>query len=182
MEVIPTTLPEIKLIRPIRLDDDRGFFSETFNQSRLKDLGITFTPIQDNHVLSHRRGTVRGLHWQIPPMAQAKLVRVLRGAIYDVVVDIRPGSPNFGRHVAVELDDSSWTQLFVPAGFAHGYCTLTDQCEVFYKVDRPWSKSHERGLRWNDPALDIPWPVGADAVVTPRDLAFPHLSAIKEAS
>lgn len=176
MEVVPTALPEVKLIRPARFGDERGFFSETFNRNRLEEAGIAFSPIQDNHALSRRRGTVRGLHWQAAPLAQAKLVRVLKGAILDVVVDIRPTSPTFGGHVAVELDAGSWLQLFIPTGFAHGYCTLSDDTEVFYKVDQPWSKAHERGLRWNDPALNIRWPVAAEqAVVHPRDAAFPFL-------
>ncbi len=182
MEVIPTALPEVKLIRPARFGDERGFFSETFNRQRLEEAGITFAPIQDNHACSHARGTVRGLHWQAAPVAQAKLVRVLKGAMFDVVVDIRPHSPSFGRHVAVELDADSWQQLFIPAGFAHGYCTLTTDCEVFYKVDRPWSKPHERGLRWDDPALGISWPVARDRVVIhPRDAAFPLLDAVEAA-
>lgn len=182
MEVIPTALPEVKLIRPARFGDERGFFSETFNRDRLEEARIAFSPFQDNHACSRARGTVRGLHWQAAPLAQAKLVRVLRGAIFDVAVDIRPGSPTFGRHAAVELDADNWLQLFVPAGFAHGYCTLTADCEVFYKVDRPWSKAHERGLRWNDPALAIPWPVPPEqAVIHPRDAAFPLLGAVEAA-
>jgi dTDP-4-dehydrorhamnose 3,5-epimerase len=179
MDIIPTPIPEIILIRPRRLADKRGFFSETFNQNHLKQAGITFSPIQDNHALSHQKGTIRGLHWQAHPMAQAKLVRVLKGAIFDVVVDIRPASPTFGRHVAVELDAESWLQMFIPPGFAHGYCTLTPDAEIFYKVDRPWSQPHERGLRWNDPDLGIPWPVTPEqAVLNPRDAAFPLLHAL----
>lgn len=182
MEVIPTALPEVKLIRPARFGDERGFFSETFNRNRLEDAGIAFSPIQDNHALSRRQGTVRGLHWQTAPLAQAKLIRVLKGAIFDVAVDIRPHSPSFGHHVAVELDAESWLQLFIPAGFAHGYCTLTAESEVFYKVDRPWSKAHERGLRWNDPALAIPWPVHPEqAALNPRDAAFPLFDAMEAA-
>lgn len=182
MEVIPTALPEVKLLRPKRFSDERGFFSETFNRQRFEDAGITFAPIQDNHALSHATGTVRGLHWQAAPMAQAKLVRVLKGAIFDVVVDIRPASPTFGRHAAVELDAGGWQQLYIPAGFAHGYCTLSADCEVFYKVDRPWSKPHERGLRWNDPALGIDWPVKCEqAVIHPRDAGFPLLDAVEAA-
>lgn len=182
MEVIPTALPEVKLLRPARFDDERGFFSETFNRQRLEDAGIAFTPIQDNHARSVASGTVRGLHWQAAPMAQAKLVRVLKGAVLDVVVDVRPASPTFGRHVAVELTAEDWFQLYIPAGFAHGYCTLTADCEVFYKVDRPWSKPHERGLRWNDPVLGIAWPVTPEqAVIHPRDAGFPLLAAVEAA-
>lgn len=179
MEILPTSLPEIKLLRPARFSDERGFFSETFNLNRMEDVGIAFSPMQDNHVLSRQPGTVRGLHWQAAPLAQAKLVRVLKGAIFDVTVDIRPHSPTFGRHMAVELDADDWQQLFIPVGFAHGYCTLTADTEVFYKVDRPWSKAHERGLLWDDPALAIPWPVSpGQAVLNPRDAAFPLLHAL----
>ncbi|MBX9635599.1 MAG: dTDP-4-dehydrorhamnose 3,5-epimerase [Magnetospirillum sp.] len=179
MDVIPTSLPEIKLLRPARLNDERGFFSETFKPSALEDAGIAFLPIQDNHVLSRQPGTVRGLHWQAAPLAQAKLVRVLKGAIFDVVVDIRPDSATFGRHVAMELNADNWLQLFIPAGFAHGYCTLTADTEVFYKVDSPWSKPHERGVLWNDPALTISWPVDAEqAVLNSRDAALPLLHAL----
>lgn len=182
MEVLSTALPEIKLIRPARIGDERGFFSETFNRQRLAEAGIAFAPLQDNHALSRTPGTVRGLHWQAAPFAQAKLVRVLKGALLDVAVDIRPSSPRFGRHVAIELDAEGWGQLFIPPGFAHGYCTLTADTEVFYKVDRPWSKPHERGLRWNDPALGIVWPVTAeDAILHPRDAGFPLLAELAAA-
>lgn len=177
MDVRPTALPDVKLLRPVRHGDERGTFSETFNQSRLTDAGIAFTPIQDNQVLSRRSGTVRGLHFQTGALAQAKLVRVLTGAVLDVAVDIRPGSPTFGRHVAVVLDARAGWQLFVPAGFAHGYCTVTDDCEVLYKVDRPWSRAHEAGLRWNDPDLGIQWPVSPErAIMAERDRALPTLA------
>jgi len=179
MEVIPTAIREIKLIRPRVFSDERGLFSETFSLGLLNEAGIIFTPIQDNHVVSRQPGTVRGLHWQAAPLAQAKLVRVLKGAIFDVAVDIRPGSATFGRHVAVELNADDWLQLFVPAGFAHGYCTLTADTEVFYKVDRPWSKPHERGLFWNDPALAIDWPIDAgSALLNKRDATLPLLHAL----
>ncbi len=115
--------------------------------------------IQDNQPRSRERGTIRGLHFQIAPFAQAKLVRVLRGAAYDVAVDLRRGSPTFGQSVGVELSAERGNQLFVPAGFAHGYCTLEPDTEVFYKVDAPYSREHERGLLWNDPALNIAWPI-----------------------
>lgn len=179
MELIHTSLTEIKLLRPPRFSDERGFFSETFNISLMEDAGITFSPIQDNHVFTRQPGTVRGLHWQAAPLAQAKLVRVVKGAIFDVAVDIRRQSATFGRHVAVELNADDWLQLFIPAGFAHGYCTLTADTEVLYKVDRPWSKPHERGLLWNDPALAIDWPIDTGrAMLNPRDAALPLLHAL----
>ncbi|MGE5548511.1 MAG: dTDP-4-dehydrorhamnose 3,5-epimerase [Solirubrobacterales bacterium] len=182
MEVIPTDLDGVVALRTRQFADARGVFTESFNQARFRQAGIDFDPMQDNHVVSTARFTVRGLHWQAAPFAQAKLVRVLKGAILDVVVDIRPGSPTFGRHIALELSAENWLQLFIPAGLAHGYCTLTADCEVLYKVDRPWSQAHERGLNWADPELAITWPVGpAQAVIHPRDAALPVLSHLEAA-
>lgn len=179
MQVMPTAIAAVKLIRPRSFADERGVFCETFSHRGLEEAGIAFQPIQDNHVRSHAKGTVRGLHFQAQPFAQAKLVRVLTGAILDVAVDLRPGSPSYGRHVAVELDAVGWGQIFIPAGFAHGYCTLTADVEVLYKVDRPWSRPHERGLAWDDPGLGIRWPVTADqAVLNPRDAQWPRLGEI----
>jgi dTDP-4-dehydrorhamnose 3,5-epimerase len=176
MQVTPTAIAAVKLIRPRSFADERGEFCETFSHRSLEEGGIVFQPIQDNHVRSFAKGTVRGLHFQVAPFAQAKLVRVLRGAILDVVVDLRPGLPSYGDHVAVELDAQGWGQLFIPAGFAHGYCTLTDDVEVLYKVDRPWSRPHERGLAWDDPGLGIQWPVApGQAVLNPRDAQWPRL-------
>src|SRR5690606_10089998 len=150
-----TTIPEVKLIVPARHGDTRGFLSETYNKRVLAAAGITVDFLQDNHSLSADSGTVRGLHFQIPPFAQTKLVRVVRGAIYDVAVDLRAGSPTFGRHVAVVLSAEDWNQLLIPAGFAHGFCTLTAEAEVLYKVDQYYSLDHDRGLLWNDPDLAI---------------------------
>ncbi|MGH7054149.1 MAG: dTDP-4-dehydrorhamnose 3,5-epimerase, partial [Stellaceae bacterium] len=143
--------------------------------------GIAVRFVQDNHSLSLQRGTVRGLHFQIPPFAQAKLVRVTRGAILDVVVDLRRGSPDFGRHVAAELSTAQWNQLFVPEGFAHGFCTIEPETEVTYKVNRPYSAAHDRGLLWNDPALGIPWPVSeSEALLSERDRRHPPLAELPE--
>ena len=142
----------------------------------LQLVGIDQDFIQDNQSGSHRRGTVRGLHFQIPPFAQAKLVRVLRGRILDVVVDLRRTSPSYGQHLTVELGVDEDEQLFVPAGFAHGFCTLVPDTELYYKVDAVYSAAHERGLNWADPALGIDWPVNHnDAVLSDKDVMLPPL-------
>ena len=172
-----TELPEVRLIVPPRYEDERGFYSETYNARELGELGIGTRFVQDSHSFSARKGTIRGLHYQLPPSAQAKLIRVTRGAILDVAVDIRRGSPTFGRHVARVLSDRDWRQLLIPAGFAHGFCTLEPDTEVLYKLSAFWAPDHERGIRWNDPALDIDWPVTeAEAVVSPKDAALPGLA------
>jgi len=177
MKIDATALPEVKLLTPRRFEDERGFFSETYNRERLAAAGITTTFVQDNQSLSRRRGTIRGLHYQMAPMAQAKLVRVLRGAILDVAVDIRPGSTTFGQHVAVELDAERGGQLFVPEGFAHGFCTLADDTELFYKVSCPYAPDCERGILWSDPTLGIAWPVRPEAaVVSDKDRSLPPLA------
>jgi dTDP-4-dehydrorhamnose 3,5-epimerase len=166
-----------RVLAPVRHGDRRGFFSETWNRATFAAAGIFCDFVQDNHSLSRATGTVRGLHFQTPPFAQAKLVRVIRGAILDVAVDIRVGSPTFARHVAVELSAANWHQLFVPEGFAHGFCTLEPDTEVLYKVSAPYAPDHDRGLRWNDPALAIAWPVSqAAAVVSDKDRAQPLLA------
>jgi dTDP-4-dehydrorhamnose 3,5-epimerase len=171
-----TNLSGLLLITPRRFADDRGFFSETYNRSALHDIGVTCDFIQDNQSRSRQRGTVRGLHFQIAPFAQAKLVRVLRGSILDVAVDIRRASPSFGQSFAATMSPENGRQLFVPAGFAHGFCTLESDTEVFYKVDAPYSREHERGVRWNDPALSIAWPVSeGEALVIERDRELPPL-------
>lgn len=171
-----TNLDGVLVIVPARFGDARGFFSETYNRAAFGEIGVASEFVQDNQSLSRDRGTVRGLHFQIPPFAQAKLVRVLRGAITDVAVDIRRASSGYGRSVAVTLSAENGRQLFIPAGFAHGFCTLEPDTEVFYKVDAPYSRDHERGLRWNDPALGITWPVAdAEAVIIERDRLLPLL-------
>ncbi len=144
------------LLRPKKFFDERGFFSETYQEERWKNAGITPSFVQDNHSHSKFRGTVRGLHLQVPPFEQAKLVRVLKGKIFDVVVDVRKDSATFGRWESFTLDCD--LQLFVPAGFLHGFMTLEDETEVLYKVSKPYSKAHEDGVRWDDPTLAIDWP------------------------
>lgn len=177
MEVVATALPDVLLIRFRRFGDARGWFAETWSRRAFAAAGIDADFVQDNHSLSAPAGTVRGLHFQAEPRAQAKLVRVVAGAVLDVAVDIRPGSPTFGRHAAVELSAEEPAMLFVPKGFAHGFCTLKAGTEVVYKVDDAYSPAHERGLAWDDPDLAIPWPVRADdAVLSDRDRAWPRLA------
>jgi dTDP-4-dehydrorhamnose 3,5-epimerase len=176
-----TKLEGVLVIVPPRFGDARGFFSETYNAAAFREVGVASEFVQDNHSLSRDRGTVRGLHFQIAPFAQAKLVRVLRGAICDVAVDIRRASPACGQSVSVTLSSDNGRQLYVPAGFAHGFCTLESDTEVFYKVDAPYSREHERGLRWNDPALEIVWPVtDAQAVIIERDRQLPILRDLSD--
>jgi dTDP-4-dehydrorhamnose 3,5-epimerase len=175
----PLAIADVRLIVPTRYSDDRGFFAETFSQRDWAAGGISFSGIQDNQAVSHRAGTVRGLHYQRPPLAQAKIVRVTRGAIFDVAVDLRRSSPTYGRHVTTEISSERGNQIFVPGGFAHGYCTLTPDTEVVYKVDQYYAVSHEGGLLWNDPALGIAWPaLAGDAIVGERDQQLPPLAAL----
>ncbi|MCC6660732.1 MAG: dTDP-4-dehydrorhamnose 3,5-epimerase [Phycisphaerales bacterium] len=164
MQVTDTALPGVKLITPKKFGDHRGFFSETYNHKALRDAGIDLEFVQDNHSLSGQRGVLRGLHFQLPPFAQDKLVRVTRGKILDVAVDIRRSSPTYGRHVAVEISAENWRQILVPIGFAHGFVTLEPDTEVIYKVTNYYSPQHDRGLLWSDPALGIQWPVAAGEV------------------
>ena len=183
MKIEPQALADVWLIKPQRFGDERGFFSETFRKSALAEAGFTREFVQDNHSLSERRGTVRGLHFQLEPQAQDKLLRVTRGAILDVAVDIRPGSPTYGQHVAVELSAGNWAQLLVPRGFAHGFQTLTEGAEVLYKVTDYYAPERERGLLWSDPDLGIQWPVpAAEAVVNARDAAWPTLAEHRRSS
>ena len=176
MDVIATEIPEVKLLRPARFGDERGFFSETFRAEWFP--GTSF--VQDNHSLSAAAGTVRGLHFQIGDAAQVKLVRVPRGSVLDVAVDLRSGSPTFGRAVSRTLSAESWEQLWIPVGFAHGFCTLEPDTEVLYKVSAYDSPELERGLAWDDPALGIEWPGFAGAVLSERDAGWPGLADLPE--
>jgi dTDP-4-dehydrorhamnose 3,5-epimerase len=179
MKIKSTEIADVKEIRPVRHGDARGFFSETFREDVLRQHGIEMPLVQENHSLSVDRGVIRGLHFQVPPMAQAKLVRVGAGSILDVAVDIRSGSPTYGRHVAVVLSAAGGNQLFVPEGFAHGFCTLEPNTEVIYKVNRYYSPEHDRGLLWNDPALGIAWPVDAsEAVLSDKDRRQPPFAEL----
>lgn len=151
-------MKDIKVIEPVVHEDNRGFFMESYNKEKFTDFGAGVVFVQDNHSLSKEAGVIRGLHYQLNPQAQSKLVRVTAGAIYDVVVDIRQGSPTYGQWEGFELSADNKRQLFVPTGFAHGFCTLVPNTEVQYKVDRLYSKEHDRGILWNDPAIGIKWP------------------------
>ena len=178
MQIIETTIPEVKVLVPRQFKDARGFFSEIYSRQKFRAAGIDAEFVQDNHSLSVERGVVRGLHYQIAPMAQDKLVRVVRGAIMDVAVDIRRSSRTFGKHVAVKLSADNWHQMFIPIGFAHGFATLEPNTEVVYKVSNFYSPAHERGVRWNDPELGINWGIGeADAILSEKDRVYPLLRA-----
>ncbi|MGO4667419.1 dTDP-4-dehydrorhamnose 3,5-epimerase [Bosea sp. 2RAB26] len=170
----PLAIPGPVLVRPRRFGDDRGYFMETYSRELFAAAGIAPDFVQDNQSLSAQVGTVRGLHYQTAPAAQAKLVRVLKGAIFDVAVDLRRGSPHYGRWCGALLDADGAEQLFVPCGFAHGFCTLEPGTEVAYKVDAPYAPQSEGGLFWADPALAIDWPVVAGAAtLSEKDTKLP---------
>lgn len=172
LELIALDIPDVRIVRPARFADVRGHFSEVYNRRTYGEAGISADFMQDNQSLSVPVGTVRGLHYQAPPFAQAKLVRVLRGAIIDVAVDVRRKSPTYGKWVKAELTAEGGEQLFVPAGFLHGFVTLVAETEVHYKVDAPYSKAHDGAVFWNDPDLAIDWGVdAAQAVVSDKDAA-----------
>lgn len=176
MTITPLAIPDVLLITPKRHGDARGWFSETWSRRAFEAGGLSHDFVQDNQAFSARRGTVRGLHFQQAPHAQAKLVRVLRGAIYDVAVDVRAGSPTYGSWVGARLTAEGGEQLLVPRGFAHGYCTLVDDCELFYKVDGQYAPDTEGGVIWNDPDLAIDWGVAPDdAVLSDKDRVLPRL-------
>lgn len=177
MLIETTALDGVKLITPKKFEDSRGFFSETFNRENFFKGGIAVEFVQDNQSRSASVGTIRGLHFQSPPFAQDKLIRVLKGRILDVAVDIRRSSPTFGQHVAVELSAENFKQLFVPIGFAHGFCTLAPDTEILYKVSNYYSAQHDHGLAWNDPDLGIAWPVTAESIVlSEKDARLPRLT------
>jgi dTDP-4-dehydrorhamnose 3,5-epimerase len=179
MRVEPTSIPDVKLVVPVRHADHRGYFIETYNQHVFASHGVLDMFVQDNVSLSATVGTIRGLHFQIQPYAQAKLVRVSRGRILDVAVDIRKGSPTYGAHVAIELSADDPAQMLVPIGFAHGYVTLEPDTEVNYKVTNFYSPADERGLMWNDPALGIDWGGLADPeTLSGKDRGNPPLAAL----
>ena len=179
MDIRESSISEVKVLRPEKHGDGRGFLSEVYNRKALSAAGIEIDFVQDNHSLSARKGTVRGLHFQAPPFAQAKLVRVVRGSVFDVAVDLRRGSATYGRHTSVVLSAEAWNQILIPAGFAHGFMTLEADTEVLYKVSDYYSPEHESGLLWNDPALGIQWPLPAeDVVLSDKDLGHPTLSQL----
>jgi dTDP-4-dehydrorhamnose 3,5-epimerase len=176
MKIEALEIPDVLLLTPPKHGDARGFFSETFRADVLATYVAQAVFVQDNHVRSVQKGVLRGLHFQTPPHAQGKLVRCTRGAILDVGVDIRMGSPTYGRYVAAELSAANWRQLWVPPGFAHGYVTLEDDCEVIYKVTDYYAPDCDRGIAWNDPALGIDWRISAvDVILSDKDRKQPRL-------
>ncbi|AHI24764.1 dTDP-4-dehydrorhamnose 3,5-epimerase [Komagataeibacter swingsii] len=172
MEIRTFNIAGMILLTPPRFGDERGYFSETFNAARMKEIGIPGPFVQDNHSLSRQRGVIRGLHCQLSPHAQGKLVRCTRGSIWDVGVDIRTGSPTFGQWVGATLSEENGSQLWIPTGFLHGFCTLSENAEVQYKCTDFWDRDCERSVRWDDPLLAIDWPVAEkDAILSEKDAA-----------
>lgn len=174
MKAIPSTLQGALLLDPTVHGDHRGYFMESYNQTIMHELGIKHDFVQDNQSLSAETGVLRGLHYQLNPKAQTKLVRVIAGAIYDVIVDIRKESPTFGQWQGFILSEYNKRQLLVPQGFAHGFCTLVPNTQVLYKVDEYYSPEHDRGILWSDPALGIDWPVNTP-VLSDKDTRQPLL-------
>ena len=180
IEVASLALPEVRLITPPRHGDARGWLMETWRESLWREFGVPGPFVQDNQSFSAAAGTLRGLHCQVAPAVQGKLVRVLHGAIWDVAVDARAGSPNFGRHVAAMLSAANGAQLWVPPGFLHGFCTLEPETEVAYKCTAEYDRAAERGVRWDDAALAIPWPVGPEqAILSEKDRLLPGFAAAR---
>ncbi|GAB6110954.1 dTDP-4-dehydrorhamnose 3,5-epimerase [Desulfomicrobium salsuginis] len=174
MDVTRTNIPGVLLIKPEVFGDHRGFFSETYSRRRFEDNGLAVDFVQDNHAFSAQAGVLRGLHFQSPPMAQTKLVRVTRGAVFDVVVDLRKGSPAYGRWEGFTLSAENHRQLLIPAGLAHGYMTLEPDTDFLYKVDRYYSPEHDGGILWCDPGLGIAWP-DLPPVLSQKDVRLPRL-------
>lgn len=169
-------IPDVKLLVPQRFTDERGYFSETWSDRMFREEIANVAFVQDNQSVTAMKGTVRGLHFQKPPFAQGKLVRVVRGSILDVAVDIRKGSPAYGQHIASKLDAAEGAQLWVPPGFLHGFCTLEGETEVFYKVTSYYSPKHDAGVLWSDPDININWPVNSgSAVLSDKDRQHPFL-------
>ena len=181
MQVEDTAIPTVKIVSTKKHGDARGFFSEVYNKVELEKAGLRFAFVQDNHSFSAAVETLRGLHFQTPPFAQDKLVRVGRGRILDVAVDIRRSSPTFRKYVAVELSAENWRQLLVPVGFAHGFVTLEPDTEVLYKTTAPYSPAHDRGVAWDDPDIGVAWPLPAGGpTLSERDRRWPRLKDAQE--
>lgn len=172
MQVEPLEISDVKIITPKKFGDHRGFFSETYNQGAFEAAGLDYTFVQDNHSFSAPKGTLRGLHFQTPPHGQDKLLRVIRGAIYDVAVDIRKGSPTYGKWVGRTISADEWNQILVPVGFAHGFCTVEENTEVLYKVTGKYAPECEGGLTWNDPDIGIDWPLDGAPILSAKDEAY----------
>ena len=179
MNLIETALAGVRILEPQVFGDARGWFMESWSKKKMEDAGITVDFVQDNHSFSAQKGTLRGLHYQLNPMAQAKLLRVSRGAIFDVAVDIRRGSPTYAKWVGVELTAENARQLFIPRGFAHGFITLTDDVEVQYKADNFYAPTCDGNIRWDDPEIGVAWPL-APVVLSEKDAKAPLLSARTE--
>ena len=170
MDITTTKVPGVLVLKPRRFADVRGYFVETYNAQLFRQSGILVHFVQDNESFSLRKGTIRGLHFQLPPAVQVKLIRVLRGSIFDVAVDLRLESPTYGQWVTEQISAESGEQIFVPRGFGHGFCTLEPNTEVAYKVDSYYAPELESGVIWNDSTLNIPWPVGMnEAIVSEKD-------------
>lgn len=178
IEIARAAIPDVLIVTPSALVDERGAFIETLRASALAPFGVTHGWVQENQVRTAARGVLRGLHFQTPPHAQGKLVRVLRGAVFDVAVDLRRGSASYGRSVCVELSAEDQRQVYVPIGFAHGYLTLSDDCEVLYKTSAEYAPESEGGLRWDDPGLAISWPL-LDVETSGRDRCWPDFSEFR---
>ncbi|MGG0739348.1 dTDP-4-dehydrorhamnose 3,5-epimerase [Niallia taxi] len=175
MKIIDTFIEGLKILEPTLYGDHRGWFMETYNDSVLQEVGINIQFIQDNHSFSAVRGTLRGLHYQLNPMAQTKLVRCTKGVIYDVAVDIRKGSPTYGKWFGIELSAENKKQLLIPPGFAHGFMTVTDDVEVQYKVDSLYAPEFDRGIVWNDTTINVGWPISIKPVLSAKDENAPML-------
>jgi dTDP-4-dehydrorhamnose 3,5-epimerase len=175
MNIIKTKLDKVVIIEPNVFGDHRGWFMETYNDQAFKEQGIDISFIQDNQSFSAIKGTLRGLHYQMNPKSQTKLVRCTKGSIYDVAVDIRKGSPTYGEWFGIELNAENKKQLLVPKGFAHGFITLTNDVEVQYKVDELYSPEHDRGIFWNDATIGIDWPIDIQPVLSEKDERAPLL-------
>jgi dTDP-4-dehydrorhamnose 3,5-epimerase len=184
MRVEETEIPAVKVVTPRKHGDTRGFFSEVYSKAVLESVGLHLEFVQDNHSFSAAVGTLRGLHFQAPPFAQHKLLRVGRGRILDVAVDIRRSAPTFGRFVAVELSAENWRQLLVPIGFAHGFVTLESDTEVLYKTTANYSPAHDRGVAWDDPDIGVTWPLPSGGPVLPvlsaKDRLWPRLKDVQD--
>ena len=180
MHISSLALCDIKVLSPIKHGDSRGLFSEVYNKQAFAQAGYEIEFVQDNHSFSTDKGTVRGLHFQPPPVAQHKLVRVVRGSVFDVAVDLRRPSATYGLHASVVLSADAWNQVFIPIGFAHGFMTLESNTEVVYKVSDYYSPEHDRGLLWSDPELGIQWPLPVeDAVLSDKDEGHPRLAELE---
>jgi dTDP-4-dehydrorhamnose 3,5-epimerase len=178
MDIRTLQIPGPIVITPRKFSDPRGFLSETYSEELFRAHVAPVGFVQENHSYSEHANTIRGIHFQVPPYAQGKLVRVVRGAISDVAVDLRRGSSSYGRHVTVELSAENWSQLWIPEGFGHGFCTLEPHTEVIYKLTAPYHPDSERGIAWNDPDLAIGWPFQQEPHLSDRDRTHPHFSDI----